>query len=223
MVDAGKGEPSVSDLNHPAVQRLEAFVEETLELAERATVRSHVLACPRCQTEVDELRGLFAALTRLQHFSPAPGFVQRVMAHVKLPEPWWRRAGSYFQPVVPRTTRGWAFASALFALPLVGVGAVMLWVLSKPYVTSENLVAFTLQQIGTYVSSAFNSAVSILIQSNLTLLLARGLEAFSNSGLRSAGAVALMFAGLTVLSAWVLYQNLFRTPARRSDYASYSF
>ncbi len=213
----------MSDLNHPAAERLEAFVEGSLAQADRVTVRSHLLGCPRCQTEVDDLASLFTALSRLQRFSPAPGFMKRVMAQVKLPEPWWRKAGSYLQPVIPRTSHGWAFASALFALPLVGVGAVMLWLLSKPYVTSENLVAFTLQQIGTTISAGLNSAVSILVQSNLTLLLARAIEAFADSGVRSAGAVALILAGLTVLSTWVLYQNLFRNPARRSNYASYSF
>jgi hypothetical protein len=45
----------------------------------------------------------------------------------------------------------------------------------------------------------------------------------SNSGVAGAGAVAALFAGLSILSGYVLYQNLVRTPTRRSDYASYSF
>ncbi len=218
------GDPNVSDQTiHPAPERLETFVEGNLAGPERGRVERHLFGCSRCQTEVGELRGLFAALARLQHFSPAPGFVARVLAHVKLPEPWWARAGRAVQPFVPRTSRGWAFASALFALPLVGFSAVMFWLLSKPYVTGEGLISFTLQQIGTRLSAALDSAISIMIQSNLTLLLAKGLEVFSNSGLRGAGAVAMLFAGVTMLSAWVLYQNLFRTSSRRSDYASYSF
>ncbi|MGH7460050.1 MAG: anti-sigma factor family protein, partial [Longimicrobiales bacterium] len=198
-------------------------VENGLEGLERGRVERHLFGCSLCQREVAELRGLFAALSRLQHFSPAPGFMSRVMAHVKLPEPWWARAGRAIRPFAPRTSRGWAFASAVLALPLVGFSAVMFWLLSKPYVTGEGLLSFTLQQVGTRLSVAFDSAVSILIQSNLTLLLARGLEVFSNSGLRGAGAAAMVFAGVTILSAWILYQNLFRTTTRRSDYASYSF
>ena len=213
----------MSELNHPTAERLEAFVEDSLGRSERVAVESHVLGCSRCETEVAELRGLFAALSRLEHFSPAPGFVHRVLVHVRIPEPWWRRAAGYVQPVIPRTSKGWAFASALFALPLLGASAMMLWLLSKPYVTGENLFAFVLEKVAGYAASAFQATVSVLVQSNFTFLLARGMEAFSNSGLRGAGAVALLFAGLTVLSAWVLYQNLFRTSARRSDYASYSF
>jgi hypothetical protein len=218
------GDPNVSEQRqHPSGERLEALVEESLDRAEAARVRSHLLGCSQCQNEVAELRGLFNALARLQHFSPALGFVNRVMVHVKLPEPWWSRAGQFLRPIVPRTSRGWAFASALFALPLVGFGAIMLWLLSKPYVSGEGVVAFTAQQIGSQLSAGFDSAISTLIQSNLTLLLARGLEAFSSSGVRGAGALVFTFASVTVLSVWVLYQNLFRTPARSSDYASYSF
>jgi hypothetical protein len=217
------GDLNVGELNHPAAERLEAFVEETLGRAERVTVESHVHGCSRCEGEVAELRGLFAALSRLQHFSPAPGFMHRVMLHVRVPEPWWKRAAGYLQPVIPHTSRGWAFASALFALPLIGASAMMIWLLSKPYVTGENVLAFLAQKGAGYLTSAFDATVSVLVQSNFTFLIARGLEAFSNSGLRGAGALALLFAGLMVLSAWVLYQNLFRTPARRSDYASFSF
>jgi putative zinc finger protein len=218
------GDPNVSDRRqHPTAERLEALVEDSLDRAEAALVRSHLLGCSRCQKEVAELRGLFNALARLQHFSPALGFINRVMAHVKLPEPWWSRAGQWLQPVVPRTSRGWAFASALFALPLIGFGAIMIWLLSKPYVSSEGVLSFTLQQIGGQLSAGVDSAISTLIQSNLTLLLAKALEAFSSSGVRGAGALAFGFAGVTALSVWVLYQNLFRTPARSSDYASFSF
>lgn len=208
---------------HPPAERLEAYVEDTLGRPERGAVEMHLLACSRCEKEIGELRGLFEALARLQHFAPAPGFMSRVMAHVRVPEPWWARANRALRPFVPHTSRGWAFASALFALPLVGASAVMLWLLSKPYVTGENVIAFTLQQLSAQLTGMFDSALSTAIKSNLTLMLARGLEAFTDSGVRGAGALAALFATVTVLSAWILYQNLFRTTTRRSDYASYSF
>lgn len=208
---------------HPAADRLEALVEGLLDDGDRVVVESHLVGCSRCQTEVEELRALFGALARMQHFSPAPGFLHRVMARVRLPEPWYARAGQYLQRLAPRTSRGWAFASGLFALPLVGFGVITLWLLSKPYVTSEGLLAFTFNQIGSRASGVFSSAYSVILHSDVTLYFARALEPLLANGFRAAGALAVLFAVMTVLSAWVLYQNLFRNPTRGSDYVSYSF
>jgi anti-sigma factor RsiW len=208
---------------HPAADRLEALVEGHLDAGEKVVVESHLVGCSRCQTEVEELRSLFGALARMQHFSPAPGFLNRVMAHVRLPDPWYARAGQYLQKLAPRTSRGWAFASGLFALPLIGFGVITLWLLSKPYVTSEGLASFVVQQAGTQATAAGSSLFSMILQWNVTLWVARAIEALFANGVRSIGAAAVLFAGLTILSAWVLYQNLFRQQARRSDYASYSF
>ena len=208
---------------HPAADRLEALLEGLLDDGERVVVESHLVGCSRCQTEVEELRALFGALARMQHFSPAPGFLNRVMARVRLPDPWYARAGQYLQRLAPRTSRGWAFASGLFALPLIGFGVITLWLLSKPYVTSEGLAAFIAQQLGAQASAAGSSLFSMVLQWNVTLWVARAFETLFANGIRSVGTLAVLFAGLTVLSVWVLYQNLFRQPARRSDYVSYSF
>jgi anti-sigma factor RsiW len=208
---------------HPTADRLEALVEGNLVEGERVVVESHVVGCSRCQTEVEELRSLFGALARMQHFSPSLGFLERVMAHVRLPDPWYIRATQYLPRFAPRTSRGWAFASAFLALPLVGFGAIMLWLLSKPYVTGEGLIAFTVSEAGARITAAAAGVLSVMLHSDVTLFLARSMETLFSNGLRGAGALAALFAGLTVLSAWVLYQNLIRNPTRRSDYASYSF
>jgi hypothetical protein len=218
------GDLNVSDtMLHPAAERLDALVEGNLAGAERLVVESHLVGCSRCQTEVEELRALFSALARLQHFDPAPGFVNRVMSQVRLPEPWWTRAGQMLGQLAPRTSRGWAFASAMFALPLVGIGSVMLWLLSKPYISGDGLVAFTTAQAGTRISAVWQNVLGGLIKNDITLFFARSLEAMANSGFAGAGSAAALFAGLSILSVYVLYQNLFRSPARSSDYVSYSF
>ena len=210
-------------INHPAADRLEALVEGLLDQGDRVVVQSHLVGCSRCQSEVDELRALFGALARLQHFSPAAGFLNRVMARVRLPEPWYARAGDYLQRLAPRTSQGWAFASGLFALPLLGFSVITLWLLSKPYVTSEGLLAFTFNQIGSRASAVLSSAYSVILHSDVTFYLARALEPLVANGFRAAGTLAVLFASMTVLAAWVLYQNLFRNPTRGSDYVSYSF
>jgi hypothetical protein len=208
---------------HPESERLEAFVEGSLDKGDAAVLESHVLGCSQCQTEVEELRLLFSALARMERFAPAVGFANRIMAHVRLPDPWYARAGQYIAGLAPKTSRGWAFAAGVLALPLVGVGTVMLWLLSKPYVTGESLIAFTLQQTGRSIGAFGRSFLSTVIQSDITLLLTRLAESVLSAGLAGAGTVAALFAGAIALSAWILYQNLIRTPTRRSDYASYSF
>jgi anti-sigma factor RsiW len=208
---------------HPESGQLQDFIEGSLDKPSAAVLESHVLGCAYCQKEVADLRSVFTALARMERFSPGLGFANRVMAQVKLPEPWYARAGRYAAGFAPRTTRGWAFASGLLALPLIGMGTLMLWVLSKPYVTGEGLIAFALKQTGTSLAVFGRNALSTIIQSDITLLLTRLAESVLSAGLAGAGAVVASFAGMIALSAWILYQNLIRTPTRRSNYASYSF
>ena len=216
------GDPIVTDsMLHPEPERLDAFVEGTLDEADRAVVESHLIACDQCQAEIEETRSLFTALAALPHFDPSPGFALRVMQHVKLPDPWYVRAGHYLQIFIPKTTRGWAFASGIFALPLVTVSAMLLWLLSKPYITGETLIAFGWSRISAAAAAAADTLAATFIRSDIAIMTARGVEAAFTGDLRGAGLVALAFAALTCLSTWVLYQNLFRSPTRRSNYASF--
>jgi hypothetical protein len=208
---------------HPESGQLQDFIEGSLEKSSAVVLESHVLGCSQCQREVAELRSVFTALARMERFSPGLGFANRVMAQVKLPEPWYSRAGQWAAGLAPRTTRGWAFAGGLLALPLIGMGTLMLWVLSKPYVTGEGLIAFALKQSGHTLTAFARNALSTIIQSDITLLLTRLAESVLSAGLAGAGAVVALFAGMVALSSWILYQNLIRTPTRRSNYASYSF
>ena len=219
------GDQNVMDsMIHPQPERLEAFVEESLDTGERAIVESHLVECVRCQAEVEEVRNLFLALASLPRFSPSADFAKRIMAHVKLPDPWWARAGQFAISLAPRTTRGWAFASGMLGLPVVMVTVLATWLLSKPYVTGESLIAFAWTKSSTAVSATFSSVFSAVLQSEIMLMVARGIETVYNAGFKGAGAAVLLLAAVTVLSAWVLYENLFRTTTtRRSEYASFSF
>jgi hypothetical protein len=208
---------------HPESGQLQDYIEGSLEKSNAVVLESHVLGCSQCQTEVQELRSVFSALTRMERFSPGLGFANRVMAQVKLPEPWYSRAGQFVAGLAPRTSRGWAFAGGMLALPLIGLGTLVLWVLSKPYVTGEGLIAFTLEQTGRSLGAFSRNLLSTIIQSDITLLLTRLAESVLSAGLAGAGTIAALFAGMIALSSWILYQNLIRTPTRRSNYASYSF
>lgn len=206
---------------HPGAERLDAYVEGTLDKGDRAVIESHLIGCDRCQAEIEETRSLFTALAALPHFDPSPGFALRVMQHVKLPDPWYVRAGQYLQVFVPRTTRGWAFATGIFSLPLVTFATLVLWLLSKPYITSENLVTFGWMRTSAAAAAAVDTLAAAFMRSDIAIMIARGVQAGFTGGLREAGLIALAFAVLTCLSTWVLYQNLFRSQSRRSNYASY--
>ena len=214
---------------HPETERLQLFVEARLDDADRIVVESHLLGCDTCQAEVEEWKGLFTLLATMPYHAPARGFADRVMAHVTLPDPWYVRAaarvGTQLQTFVPRTTRGWAFATAFFAVPIAFFAALTAWLLSKPYITPNGLLSFAVDRTQSAVDSAAQGTVATILQSDIALFLARGLDALASAGAGTAGVLALATAMAIALSVWVLYQNLFRMTTRRENhsYVSYSF
>ena len=213
---------------HPNTQRLQSFVEGILDDAERAIVESHIVECASCQTEVEEWRSLFSVIASMPQFSPSIHFANNVMASVVLPDPWYVRAlakaGDRLQVITPKTTRGWAFASAFLALPFGLFALIATWVLSKPYLTPSNVFAFALDRGGEMISSIAKSIAAQVLQTDLALFAARQLQALIDAGAGTAGALLAAVAVATAASAYILYQNLFRANAHRNQrYASYSF
>ena len=216
-------------IHHPAAETLQSFVEGLLDGSDRAVLESHLLGCAECQSEVEEWRSLYLALGAMPLLAPSRGFTNRVMAHVRLPDPWYVRVpalvGARLQVFVPQTTRGWAIATACLALPMLFIAAVTAWVLSKPYITVNSVLAFTYEKGNEVLDSVAAGTMATVLQSDIALFAVRGLDALRNAGLGAAGALAVAVSMATALSAWVLYQNLFRTPMKRENrhYASYSF
>lgn len=230
----------MSEMNHPTADRLEAFVEGVLEAADRAVLESHLLGCPACQHAVEEWRALFAALEGLPHFEPAAGFADRVMAKVQVAPQATRarrlalvqltlqkqltRAGAALDRLLPKTTFGWATATAFLALPFL-VGAVLLaWLMSRSYITPTSLYAFVSERTVSGARAVGDTAVSAAMQTELAAwLIDQGASFLARAGMPGLGVVFGMAGVATMLSIWVLYRNLFRTPTRESNYASYSF
>lgn len=209
-------------MNHPTAERLEAYVEGSLGEDVRAGVRSHLLACPRCEHDVEEWRSLFAVLRGLPRFAPAPGFASRVMAHVRVPEPWHARASGWFERVLPRTTGGWAVATLLLALPVVTGASFMAWLLSKSYVTAHGLWVFSTNQFANFARRAATGAFEGLLQTDAATWLARGLETAQTAGVRELGVFAAAGGVLMFISIWVLYRYLIQPSHRESTYVSFS-
>lgn len=214
---------------HPTADQLQSFVEGILADSDKAVLESHLLGCPACKGEVEEWRSLFSVLATLPQLAPSAAFANRVMAQVILPDPWYVRAAArvnaQLQTIVPKTTRGWAYASAILGLPMIFFGALTVWLFSKPYITKEGLFAFTVDRGIELFGSIKKGTLTTLLHSDIALYAARGLDALTSAGPGAAGALALTIASATALSAWVLYKNLFR-PSNTGDdqhYASYSF
>lgn len=214
---------------HPTAEQLQAFAESSLDGARRAVLQSHLRGCPACQGEVAEWQSLFAMLKSLPRYAPALHFADRVMAHVTLPDPWYvraaARANAQLQVFVPKTTRGWATATAFLGLPIAMFGALVFWMLSKPYVTPTSVVAFGFDRAQSLVTSTFQVTLANILQSDAALFFARALDAVSSAGAGAAGALAVGVAMAFALSVYVLYQNLFRRQTSRDNhtYVSYSF
>jgi hypothetical protein len=232
----------INEMQHPNAERLEAFVEGVLDAGEHAVVESHLMGCPGCQTAVEEWRALFAALEGLPQFEPSPGFADRVMAGVEVAPArkqaqawswqsaqaalaaWARGAGEALGGYLPKTTFGWAMATAFLSLPVVVTAAAMGWIVSRSQLTTESLLAFATEQMAGSVRSLGESAVATAIQTDVAAWLVGQAGMFiQKAGLTGVG-VVLAAAGIsTALSAWVLYRNLVRTPERDTSYVSYSF
>jgi len=209
---------------HPESDRLEAYVEGGLPPAERAVLESHLGACARCQAEVEEWRALFGLLASLPRLAPAPGFADRVLAGVRVRRPWPARAAALLARLWPRGTRGWALAAAFLAFPVVLGGALAGWLLTRPGVTPWALWVFVRDRAGEALGALAARAASGVLESTLVLRAVQAVESLvTRAGVEALGAAAALFATLMLVSAWVLYQNLFRTPSRGAHHVSLSF
>lgn len=214
-------------LNHPEPERLQAFVEDALDVGTAAAVDAHVASCARCQGEVEELRSLFAMLSELAYHAPAAGFADRVMTGVHVRRPWFAWAEEWVREwaerLTPKSTRALALTSGMVALPAIATTALVWWLLSRPGVSVQGLWVIGTDFAARATDSTMAWLWSYLAGSSLVAWATTAADLVASLGRGGVGLAAVMFATLTAASIWILYQNLFRTEARRSDYASYVF
>lgn len=212
------------DALHPKDERLEAYSDGSLAGEERASVESHVRQCSRCRVEVEDWHSLFSALAALPVLAPAPGFANRVMAHVSVRAAWQARTAGWLGRCVPRTTGGWVVAVALLGIPAIVAGTFIAWLLSRSYLTGYRLWVFATDQFATGTNEVASSILSRLMSTDIAVWVVTSVTSFLESaGLRGMSALAGGLACLIVVSIWVLYRNLFRTPNRGSTYVSFTF
>lgn len=209
--------------NHPGHERLQALVEDDLDRGDAAVVASHLAECARCRAEVEELRSLFGMLSSLAYHAPSAGFADRVMARVTVRRPWAARIEEWLARLAPKTARGWALATAMVALPALVMASLVWWVMSRPGVTLQGLWVMTTDFGGRALTGAWAWTWARLAQSSLAGWATALVDLADAAGRGGIGLGVVMFATLTTASAWILYQNLFRTETRRTDYASFVF
>ena len=213
---------------HPAADRLEAFVEGTLENGDRVVLESHLLSCQACQVQVEEWRALFAALATLPQFEPSIGFANRVMAQVRVApraawQEWAARANALVARVAPKTNYGWSLAVALLALPILLGGGAIAWLVSNSYVSPEMVLGFTRESMVEGLQGIGSTVIGSIMQTDIAAWVVANVGAvIGTAGATGIGAILAGAGATTVLSIWVLYRNLFRSPSRESDYALYS-
>ena len=218
----------MSETYHPAADRLEAFVEGTLQAADRVVLDSHLMSCHECQAQVEEWRALFAALSRMPHFEPATGFANRVMAHVRVAprtawQEWGARANALVTQIAPKTNYGWSLAAAFLALPVILGASAVAWLLSKSYITPEALLGYTRQSLVEGLQGIGSTVLAAVLQTDLAAWVVANVGTLiSTTGVTGLSVILAGAGASTVLSTWVLYRNLFRSRSRESDYALFS-
>jgi anti-sigma factor RsiW len=229
----------MNELFHPTSDRLEAFVEGTLQKADRAVIDSHLIGCPRCQTEVEEWRNLFSALSGLPQFQPSTNFMDRVMAgvHVHAPATVWQqltarevwqryavRASDALAHLSPRARIGISVATTFATVLLMVAAGVAIWLLQQSTVTTRGAFGYVSTWLVDGVQGIGASALTALVHTDVAVwVTARFTEIMQSGGLTGVGTTLAVGGLATVLSAWVLYRNLFRSPTRESNNVMFSF
>lgn len=208
---------------HPTPDRLEGYVDGTLDAADRAVVESHLVVCDRCQSEVEEMHALFAALASLPRLEPSPGFAERVMAGVHLHQPWPARLAALLRRLLPTSTAGWVLAAAILAIPLLTAGTATAWIVSRPWFTAQTMAVYLVDRIANLFLALAVQAIGLALESRFgTWLLEGGASLLGEVSIRGFGVAAATGSALIAGSCWVLYRYLVRTPTRDEHHVTHS-
>jgi anti-sigma factor RsiW len=97
---------------HLTPDDLDAWIAGTLAPA----AQDHLAFCPACQERTETEREIVTLLGALPLIGPAPGFADRVMARVSVPEPSAARSPRSLRSRVFATRRTTALAASLLVL-----------------------------------------------------------------------------------------------------------
>jgi hypothetical protein len=110
---------------HLSPDDLDAWLAGTLPQA----ALDHLAFCPACQERAETEREIVALLGALPLMSPAPGFADRVMARVTVPQPLAAHSLRTLRSRVFATRRTAAVAASLLVLLLGSMAGSIVWTL----------------------------------------------------------------------------------------------
>jgi anti-sigma factor RsiW len=216
-----EGQGVRNNMLHPASEEVEAYVAGSMSDADRAVLESHLIGCEQCTTEVEEWRALFTGLAALPYLDPTPGFADRVMAGVRIHQPWPARVAALLRRLAPTTTMGWFLVTAIVSLPVLTMGGALTWLLSRPWLSLDALWIFITFRAEAALFGIAKRAGTLVIESQTTLWVVDGVKQLLTwMGAPGIGAAAAIGAALISLSVWTLYQNLFRHSTRGGSHAT---
>ena len=111
---------------HLTPDDLDAWLAGALAPAAQA----HLAGCPACQERADTEQEIVAMLSALPLLSPAPGFADRVMARVRVPEPVAVSTFALLRRKAFATRRSTAIAASRLVLLLGSMGGSIVWTLA---------------------------------------------------------------------------------------------
>jgi anti-sigma factor RsiW len=213
---------------HLSGDALQDLADGLLSPRHAARALTHLGRCATCSAELEEWRGVMAALARMPRFSPRESFADRVIgaltprpatavarpARTEARAAGWQRALVFARStagrLMPRTRRAWAALSGIAVTPAAIFGLV-LWVLfSHPTLTPQALASFAMWQISDLLAAGWNG----LLATGMTIATTTGYEsmlqsftALARTPLVLAGG-ALVYSAVAALALRVLYKNL---------------
>jgi hypothetical protein len=155
-----------------------------------APLRGHVATCDQCSAELDSARAVVEALDHLPRFAPSPLFADRVLAEVRVFEPWHVSALDAARRYVPSS----APARVLVAAGASSVG-LLLTVLTVWLTSRLDAFLFVSQLLFQRGRDAFLAGASAALGSLLGEPALTAIRASGTAGIAIA-ATAAVVAGL---------------------------
>ncbi len=208
--------------SHPTADRFQAYVEKTLGAGDRTDLDAHLETCARCRSELASWGQLFEDLGELPHFEPAAGFTERVMAGVRIRQPFRARVLAWLQGLVPQSAPGWVLVLGILALPLLTMGGAVAWIFNRSWLTPQAIWIYLSQRTVEVAGSAVRGAASFIGESGPGTWALENAATLVATGPAQLTLGAVLFGLLTIISAWVLYTNLVGSSTREHHYVSLS-
>ena len=210
----GVSRPRPSLESHLETGVIQSLLDGELTRARATMAEAHLTSCRACRDEAEVWRRVAGGLDRLTRLEPSAAFAERVMAHVRV-----RRAAAMARPglrerlhswivVHPRRLKRLAALAGAGVTPAVTVVLMTYSVLSHPLVTPESLVSFLWLKARSGLAGVGSAAAEQMGASGLGSVLIPLVEASTRST-QAAAVACLLFTGLVLSAAWVLFRNLF--------------